>query len=142
MKLHNLSLPETTQSTPLKLYCDANKQSDGMAYAGWVFADHNGKPIEITGNSLGKGWDTVEAEVESVIRALNGINHYDQVQHVKVYTDCKAAVYDLEDIKLDKMYETVTVDWIPREENQVADIVADGFMVKHWNTPEREVAEP
>lgn len=142
MNLPGLNLPKTSTSTPLKFYSDASHQENGMSFAGWVFADHNGKPLEISGSALGKGWDSVDAEMEAITRGLKGIGSYQQVQHVKVLSDCKPALYHLESMTLDRMFETVNTQWIPREQNQVADMVADGFMVKNWKPPKREVTEP
>jgi len=56
-----------------------------------------------------------------VTRGLKGIGSYQQVQHVKVLSDCKPALYHLESMTLDRQFERVTTQWIPREENQVAD---------------------
>lgn len=142
MNIAGLDLPETSQSTPLKFYADASHQDDGMSFAGWVFADHNGKPLEVSGSALGKGWDSVNAEMEAVTRGLKGIGSYQQVQHVKVLSDCKPALYHLESMTLDRMFESVTLEWIPREDNQIADMVADKYMVKCWSEPERAVTEP
>lgn len=144
MRLNSLNLPRpTTQSTPLKIYCDASHQENGMSFAGWVFCNHNGKQMDISGTALGKGWCSVTAEMESVTRVLDGISHYDFVSHVNVYCDCEPAVEQLQDdFELESSFEHVSVKWIPRSENQIADLVADGFMAKHWSSPERKVTEP
>jgi ribonuclease HI len=105
MNLNELSLPNTTQHTPVKLFSDASHNHDnGISTAGWVFADHNGAPIETASQNLGKGYSTVQAEKEAAIRGLDIIRQYTDAAHVIVYMD--------------------SYKWIPREENSIADSIS------------------
>jgi len=127
MNIPNLNLPETTPSTPLKLYSDASYQENGFSSAGWVFANHNGKPLEVNGAALGSGFDSVEAEMEAIRRGVDALGAYCQVDHIKVFSDCEPALYHIEEDDIREEFDSVTMEWIPREENQVADIAADAF---------------
>jgi ribonuclease HI len=126
MNIGNLNIPETTPHTPIKVYCDASHHPDSIASVAWVFTDHNGALLDTSGCNLGNGYTSVQAENAAVKRVLRALNSYNQAQHVKVYTDCKPVVHQLENVNLAKgNYESVTLEWIPREENQIADQLAD-----------------
>lgn len=127
-----VTLPETTASTPLKVHSDATKNySTEMSSAGWLFSSHNGKPLDAKGCKLGKGYNITDAEIEAIKRVVKAVNSYNQVQHLKIYADCENAVNILDrgDLKANN-YEYVTIEWIPREENFIADIIADNMMRK------------
>lgn len=127
MRLSNLKLPSTKPNTPLKVYCDASHRDGGMSHAGWAFCNHNGRPLEIRGQDIGTGYTTNEAEKESMVRAIDGIAHLSHVNYIKVYSDSIHAVGQLEDsafIEAHDGFDSIKVEWIPREQNQTADVAA------------------
>lgn len=123
MNLNELSLPNTTRHTPVKLFSDASHNHDnGISTAGWVFADHNGAPIETASQNLGKGYSTVQAEKEAAIRGLDIIRQYTDAAHVIVYMDSKNAIRGLNEHT--DFFKSLSYKWIPREENSIADSIS------------------
>jgi ribonuclease HI len=117
---------ETDITTPLKVYCDASRNHEnGISSAGCVLTTHNGDVIDTDSCNLGTGYTTDKAEYECILRALKALKGYDNVQHVKVYTDSKNTVQQTPEDTLSKRgFEYVTLDWVPREENTLADMLA------------------
>jgi ribonuclease HI len=140
MKIPNLTLPETTPSTPIKVYCDASmKEETDLAAAGWLFTDHNGSALDTHGQHLGKGYNSVQAENAAIKRVLRALKSYNQAQHVKLYTDCKPVLMQLQNVNLEKgNFESVTLDWIPRTENQIADGLADLWIAQQRASDARQ----
>lgn len=118
-------LPETTSHSPLKVYSDASSTEKGHATAGWAFCNHNGKFLTRHSQQLGLNVDSVRAEVMSLTRAINGLADMDGVRHVKFYTDCQPCIRHVNPVTLTEEFANATLQWIPREENVVADMVAD-----------------
>jgi len=138
MNLGGLDLPETTTSTPLKVHCDAShNHSTEISSGGVVFSTHTGVPIDTVPFNLGKGYDTNSAEEETIKRAISILDSYNQVQHIKVYTDSKVSIESLSNVELSVgNFESVTLDWIPREENMIADAIANKGMEKRAHSSE------
>ena len=61
-------------------------------------------------------------------RSLKALNDYDDVQHVKVYTDCKPAYRNIDLDAWSEEFDSLTIKWIPREENALADLIADYYL--------------
>lgn len=139
MDIGGLDLPETTESTPIKIFCDAARdKGNGVCAAGWAFCTHNGAVLEVENQHLGKFDSIDEAEIEAVKRVLDGITGYNHVQHVKICTDSQNAVSRLCVDALSNGYETVTIEWIPRAENQVADTAAKSVTSRSRGVPTSE----
>lgn len=128
MKLPNLTLPKTTPSTPIKVYCDASRTEDDFSVAGWAYTDHNDGFLEKAGCDLGIEPSSIRAEMEAMRRSLEALNDYDDVQHVKVYTDCKPAYRNMDLDAWSEEFDSLTIKWIPREENTLADLIADYYL--------------
>lgn len=103
-----------------------------MSHAGWAFCNHNGRPHEIRGQDIGKGYTSIQAECESMRRAIDGVAHFDHINHIKVYSDSIHAVRKLEDSEYadHDAYRSVNFEWVPREENQPADVAASAQRAK------------
>jgi len=132
MRVKNLNLPETTKSTPLKINVDATlHEESGLAAVAWVFKNHVGKCLDISGCNLGKGYKSVQAENHAIKRVLSVLDDYPEVQHVKLYSDCRPALEQLENVDLaGDTFESVTMEWIPRDQNKDADLAADSWIAK------------
>lgn len=128
MRINNLDLPATTQSTPLKVYCDAARGKDDFCTVGWVYTDHNGAFADEGGCELGKQPDSVQAEMEAIKRSLSVLDGYNHVNHVKVYTDCQPVLNHLDEETLGVGFENLTLNWIERGQNKLADLIADKYM--------------
>lgn len=126
MKPH-LDLMKTAPNMPMKLYCDAGKEPHALSYGcGWALCDHMGRVQEIASCNLSIKQDTVGAECQAIERGIDIVAQYDQIQHIIVYSDCLPAVHWARDQR-DELFENVTsgsVEPIPREDNQIADLVA------------------
>lgn len=125
MRLAHYTIPKTTPSTPIKIYTDATyHEGTGHSAVGWLFTDHNGQPLTTHGTRLGTGYTSVQAENAGVKRAVGAVSHH-PAQHIKVYTDCKPTLEQLQNVDLAKDdFESVTLEWVPREKNRVADSIA------------------
>lgn len=121
----NTELPETTINSPLKVYSDACSSHSGQATAGWAFCNHNGKFLAKHSQQLGHNVESVRAETMALTRVINGLADMDGVRHVKFHTDCKPCIRHINPRTLTKEFDHATLQWIPREENVVADMVAD-----------------
>lgn len=140
MNITGLNLPTTTKNTPIKVFCDATQYEDqGLAAVGWLFTDHSERVLDTHGQELGTGYTSVQAENAAVKRVLGALNSYNQAQHVKVYTDCHPVTDQLSGVDLATgNFESVTLDWIPREDNQIADTLADNWLVRGHNEARTE----
>lgn len=135
MQITGLNLPRTTPQTPLKLYTDASlNHNTGISTAGFVFAKHTGEPTDTGCCTLGSGYNTVGAEQEAIKRALDVLDGYEQVNHVIVHSDAKNVVSRIDEDALENgQLESVRLEWIPREENSIADALAEKAMGKRPN---------
>lgn len=132
MKVRNLDLPATAPHTPLKVYCDAaHNHETGVSSAGFAIKNHNERLIEYTGCQLGKGFESQQAEVEAIERAISILEHYTQVNHVKIYSDCKPALDSLVSDDYAHHFDYLTLEWVPREENKGADLVSQYVMTNY-----------
>ena len=129
MSIKEIDFPETSVNTPIKVFSDISLLQNGKASVGWVFANHNGKPFYTKGKPLGENYDTAtEAEVEGIERAIKILIKLNKVRHIKILTDSKSAIYHINKEEYSYRFENMSINWIPREENHIADIVADRHM--------------
>lgn len=130
MNRTNFAPPKTTASSPIKVYCDAAfDHNSRLAAVGWHICNHNGATVHVEGEHIGTGYTTNTAEVEAVERILEELGRWYKIQHVKVFTDSKSAVSRLTDAELEHDdFESVNVEWVPREQNRVADTIAEQWI--------------
>lgn len=127
--VEKMDLPKTARSKPLVVYSDATVRPDGMAICGWAFCNHNHAFICHHIEHLGE-MKSSQAEKESVKRIIQDLDQLDHVKHLKVHSDFATGIKNL-DITEDYQFEYLSVDWIPREENTMADLVAELGAQKH-----------
>jgi len=128
-----LTLAATTRHSPLKVYSDASTEHTtgdgaaalGLSVAGWVFCNHNGAVLDTLSEELGTDLDSCQAEAEALRRAVRGLGDVSDVQHVIFYTDWLPAASRLTSPDLFEGFESLSMEWVPRRENQLADMVAD-----------------
>lgn len=126
MNPDHLNLTETTTHSPLKVYTDATStEKAGLSVAGWVFCNHNGKVLDTFSQELGTNLESCQAETEALRRVVSGLAVMSETKHVNLYTDCQPAIPRVEWTSLNEGFEDLSVTWIPREENKLADMVAD-----------------
>jgi ribonuclease HI len=119
-------LPETTPSTPIKVYCDASyREREDSATAGWCFRTHTGAFIAKHSEDLGSGHTSVSAEVEAAERVLKLIANHAPSTHVMFYSDCQPALGKIDIEQFLGRFDSLTIGWVPRSENIVADMAAD-----------------
>lgn len=132
---------ETTLSTPMKVYCDASYNHDnGHGYAGWMVCNHNGQPIDIAGQDIGKQVGSNRAEVEAMQRAIDVFRDDDDVQHLVLYSDCTGAINKIIDRNYQKGFESVRVVNALRDDTQIPDALArmaGGFGSRQKKNPDR-----
>lgn len=132
MNRENFAPPETTASSPLKVYCDAAVNHDsGLAAVGWHICNHNGATIHIEGEHIGTGYTTMTAEQEAIKRILGELARWRKIQHVVVCTDCQPAKGRLErpGVGLEQdSFDNISLKWVPREQNRVADSIAEKWI--------------
>lgn len=132
------TLPDTTKHTPLRVYVDAshNHKSGGISSLGWAIQTHGGEFIDVNGEDLGRLSNSHAAEEEALKRVIKKLRNHSQVKHIKVFSDCKPAVKRFnKNGVLEQGFEQVTLNWIPREKNLVADMSS-----RLWHNGEQENA--
>lgn len=137
MNPDNVRLVETTSKSPLKVYSDATSVEEvSLSVAGWVFCNHNGKVLDTLSQHLGTNLKSCQAEVRALQRVVDGLASMSEVDHVILHTDCQPAVPQVNWSRNSEEFESLSVKWIPREENRLADMVADtGFQRGKTYTP-------
>jgi hypothetical protein len=129
---------ETTRTTPAVLQVDATEQ-DGFSAAGFVLLDHNRQYISRFSQELGKGYPGGTAsEHEAVVRGLKLLKERTDIKHVKVETDCKPVVHEVDTDYWERYFDYITIENIPRTENDLADMMADTAIER---TPYAELTE-
>jgi ribonuclease HI len=134
---------ETGTYTPVKVYCDATtkeheKHESGISAVGIIVTNHNGKIIHRGGRTIGTGYGSLAAEKAAIEHALHVLSGYDGVGHVIAYSDCKFAIDSAGDeIKSEysDQFESLSIEWIGREDNVEADMQADIEANRHAGTP-------
>jgi len=124
----------TTKSSPLKIYTDASV-FDGIASIGVVYCNHNGKPFDSYGRTIGKCGHFREAELFAMNEALERAPT--ESQHVISYTDCKRLsrhvhnpmaiehVNNPEPLhKTVQTFDYFDAQYVPRENNTFAHMMA------------------
>lgn len=137
MALRDANVPTPTKpNTPLKVCCDASFEwANNMAYGGWQFTDHCGQTTDVVGAAIGKTSGSLQAEVLAIEKVLDMLSKNPEVQHVKVYTDCDGAAERATDGTLSSGFQSVSVEWIPREENVAADFAANQAIIHQKGSP-------
>lgn len=126
MNPDHLNLTETTTHSPLKVYTDATStEKAGLSVAGWVFCNHNGKVLDTLSQELGTNLESCQAEAEALRRVVSGLAVMSEAKHVNLYTDCQPAIPRVDWSGFDEAFESLSLQWIPREENRLADMKAD-----------------
>ena len=129
MSIKQFDFPETSVNTPIKVFSDISLLQNGKAAVGWAFTNHNGKPFYTTGERLGENYDAASAaEREGIERAIKILMKRNQVRHIKILTDSKPAIHHINKEEYSHRFENMSINWIPREENHIADIIADRHM--------------
>jgi len=119
-------LPNTSKHSPLTVYCDATIDYEtSLAAVGWALCNHNGKVLQKHGEQLGRNIDTNAAEVEGVKRIIRYLSNIDCVKHVHIYTDCNTVAEKVNTSYSRNTFEKLSISWIPREQNVIADMVAE-----------------
>jgi ribonuclease HI len=126
MDPNHLTLKETTSHSPLKVYTDATtSEKTSLSVAGFVFCDHNGQVLDTLSQQLGTNIESCQAEAKALQRIIDTLSNISHVQHAIFYSDCKPALSRVITSTDTDMYEYCTLEWLPREKNQLADMVAD-----------------
>lgn len=126
MNPEHVTLTQTKTHSPLNVYTDATStDTKRLSVAGWVFCNHNGKVIDTLSQELGTNLESCQAEAEALRRVVSGLEQSAITQHVNFYTDCKPAIPRVEWSTPRNNFKDLSVTWVPREENKLADMVAD-----------------
>jgi|APHM01.1.fsa_nt_gi RNase H. len=120
------AINETSESAPVRIMCDASVTNQRVSSIGVVIVNHSGWTADVECEDIGTGYSTIEAECEAMQRALDALRATVHVQHVNVYTDCEPALKAIRERDgIRDGYEYVSFAWVPREDNRVADAIAD-----------------
>jgi len=125
----------TTPSSPLKIYTDAAHSGNSVYAIGYVYCNHNGKPIGRQARQYGK-CGINKAEEEAMIEALQ--NAPRQSRHAILRGDSLNSIEKLQSIQegsvdsekdreiksLLDTFDYLSIEWIPREDNYLAHIEA------------------
>lgn len=120
---------ETSLSAPMKVKCDATKKFDqnGICSIGYVVQNHNGRVIDRGGRNIGNGYTVTEAEFVAMGDAVQKLAREDGCQHLVVYTDSTKALKSTGGLRetFGDSFESLSFEWVPREDNYDADIMAE-----------------
>jgi ribonuclease HI len=126
MNPDTLNLKETSIHSPLKVYSDATStDKTDLSVAGWVFCDHNGQVLDTLSQELGTNLKSCQSEAKALRRVTDGLADLSIVEHVILYTDCKPAIPRVDWNNLLEQFEQFSIEWVPRDKNKLADMVAD-----------------
>jgi ribonuclease HI len=117
--------PATTPSTPIKAYSDATyRDNDGPEGAGWLIADHNNRPIAVTGELIGTVASSQIAEQNALYRLIAKLATT-PANHVIVYTDCLPVIDRVDTSVWDDYFRSLSIEHVSRDQNEVAHMAAE-----------------
>jgi ribonuclease HI len=127
------------QPLTLTIRCDgASRGNPGPAGIGIIIEDHSSRPLQKVIKSI--GWATNnEAEYQALLLALRMVHRW-RAQHIRILLDSELIVKQLQGhyrvrapslVKLHqqamdllKLFDTVAIEWVPREHNRDPDALA------------------